>query len=80
MLYSWVRRISYKSKVFDGFCWINYFMEYYVVFIFVIFAYPTDFPVNLEMIYYREILPIKSYEKNILQIMACCLEFFPFGA
>lgn len=61
-----MRRISYKSKVFDGFCWINYFMEYYVVFIFVIFVYLIDFLVNLEMIYYREIFFIKLYEKNIL--------------
>lgn len=47
-------------------------MEYYIVVLFLLLTYPADLPVNLKMIDCREILPMTSCAKNILQIMACC--------
>lgn len=47
-------------------------MEYNIVFLLLLFTYLADLPVNLKMIYCREILPTISYEKKIFQIMACC--------
>lgn len=51
-------------------------MEYYIVFVLVLFTYPTDWPVNLKMIYCREILPTKSYEKKYLANYGLLLRFF----